>query len=589
MTSAGQSEDAAKDDVRQNKRQRKNEEDGAKQSKDGKQQRPDRRRDRNKGGNYRLDRGVPNSNGQGVPAEADEGAGEESGSRLPKRKVAVAFGYCGIGYSGLQINPGVKTIEGDIFDCFCQVGAVSRDNAVNPTKVGLQRAARTDRGVHAAGNLMSLKLILEPPSLQDEEAGDMAGILESATTLQQAAATSESEQEGAALIRKVNSMLPEFIRIWGITRIQNSFDARVSCDSRMYEYLLPTYVFLPPKPGSAMYEMLAKMRDEEKSRKQDGAEAATGGSDFDPSSPNQTPNGELVPSWDEILKHPFWEHQGTSHTFTEDLLEKKKWRMPKEKLERIKKIFGQYHGAHNFHNFTVGKEFRERSAHRFMKKLSISDPMMIKDTEWVSIKLHGQSFMLHQIRKMIGLLVLVGRTNAPSSLILETYGPARVHVPKAPGLGLLLEHPVFDTYNKRIQGSNKGIQNKMEKLKGDVEEIERLQLGQQLREPVEYTAYEADMVTFKQKFIYDRIFSTEEETAEFGKWLNYLDVFSGSDFEYLNPKGVIPQSCLLKLGEHRREHKPKGAQGQADSAHDPDSDDEDTEALLKGNQAELDG
>ena len=39
-------------------------------------------------------------------------------ARLAKRKVAIFFGYCGSDYSGLQVNPGVKTIEGDIFDAF---------------------------------------------------------------------------------------------------------------------------------------------------------------------------------------------------------------------------------------------------------------------------------------------------------------------------------------------------------------------------------------------------------------------------------------------------------------------------------------
>jgi len=27
---------------------------------------------------------------------------------------------------------------------------------------------------------------------------------------------------------------------------------------------------------------------------------------------------------------------------------------------------------------------------------------MINDTEWLKLKVHGQSFMLHQIRKMVG-------------------------------------------------------------------------------------------------------------------------------------------------------------------------------------------
>jgi tRNA pseudouridine38-40 synthase len=282
---------------------------------------------------------------------------------VQKRRVCVYFGYCGIGYSGLQINPGVKTIEGDIFDSFCSLGAVSQDNAVNPTKVGLQRAARTDRGVHAAGNLMSLKLILEPPGVANQD----------------------------ELILKINEKLPEYIRIWGITRVQNSFDARQSCDSRMYEYLLPTYVFLPPKPGTAMYDMLKKMKESGSGSSDDAA------ADTDSSKPLQSNSGEEVPSWDSILDHPFWKTQGTRKTFTEDLIEKKKWRMPADMLSRIRKIFEQFSGSHNFHNFTVQKEFRDRSAHRFMKKLTVSEPMLINDTEWISIKLHGQSFMLHQI------------------------------------------------------------------------------------------------------------------------------------------------------------------------------------------------
>ena len=46
----------------------------------------------------------------------------------------------------------------------------------------------------------------------------------------------------------------------------------------------------------------------------------------------------------------------------------------------------QYEGTHNFHNFTVGKPFKDTSANRFMIKTIVSDPFVIEGTEWISIK-----------------------------------------------------------------------------------------------------------------------------------------------------------------------------------------------------------
>ncbi|SJX65853.1 related to PUS1-pseudouridine synthase 1 [Sporisorium reilianum f. sp. reilianum] len=495
-----------------------------------------------------------------VPDDTSSSADPSSstgGDRLPKRKVAVKFGYCGIGYSGLQINPGVKTIEGDIFQAFCTAGAVSADNAVNPNKVGLQRAARTDRGVHAAGNLLSLKLILQPDGLQ----------------------------EGETLVDRVNALLPEFIRVWGVTRVQNGFSARQSCDSRMYEYLLPTYVFVPPKPGSTMHDMLVRMRDDEL--------AKTGATTLG-----------------DVVDHAFWKQHGTTHDFSTDMRAKTAFRLSASALARIRSIFARYLGSHNFHNFTVGKEFRDRSCQRFMKQLTISDPTVIGETEWVSIKFHGQSFMLHQIRKMIGLLVLVGRTGAGEGLVDECFGPARVHIPKAPGLGLLLEQPIFDAYNTRIRNNNDKIAKLMRKKassdqKDSAPESAHRDAGRnstlhdELRESISYAPHAAAMQQFKQQWIYDRIHSTEQDTYEFGKWLNYLDVFQGPDFEFLNPKGVIPPQCIVKVGEFHRDNLRRaresqlggkeggGSEQQRQQQQDDDDDDEDHEAYSKKG-AELD-
>ncbi|WFD35568.1 tRNA pseudouridine(38-40) synthase [Malassezia cuniculi] len=498
-------------------------------------QRTDSRRDAAAAGSGS---GCANDAGNDADNAADNADnGEASSQRLAKRKVAIFFGYCGSGYSGLQVNPGVKTIEGDVFDAFCRAGAVSEDNAVNPNKVQLQRAARTDRGVHAAGNLLTLKLILEPPQVP----------------------------EGQTLVEYVNTLLPEQIRLWDIRRVQSAFNARTSCDSRMYEYLLPTYVFLPPKPMSSMWRMLRRL-----DHAPDG-EAQEGETDLAPWEDPLTRD-------DPVLNHPFWREHGYTSDFATDVAAKRNWRISAEQLDRVRAVFSEYTGSHNFHNYTVGKEFRDKSAYRNMKRLSISEPQLIEGTEWVSVKLHGQSFMLHQIRKMIGLLVLLGRTNAPKSLISETYGPARIHVPKAPGLGLLLEEPFFAGYNIKVANSNARIEKQVQTLRSKGVAFDApavVQANSGIREAVDYDAFRARMDAFKQRFIYDEIHRTEAETSEyvfmcavltrFAKWLNYLDVFVGPDFEYLNARGVVPQCAILRVGEQRRA---PGGQPRAKKEHE---------------------
>lgn len=308
---------------------------------------------------------------------------------------------------------------------------------------------------------MVLKLILEPPA-----AGP------------------------SGLVAKMNETLPEFIRIWGFSKVENSFNARSSCDSRQYEYLLPTYVFLPPKPGSHMHSMMKRWKDDMK-EEEEGEKSASG--------------DEYRPTLAYLLDHPFWRAQDKDQNFHLDTAAKKQWRLSSKQLERIRQIFSKYEGSHNFHNYTLGKMFRERSAQRNMLKLTISEPKIINETEWVSIKFHGQSFMLHQIRKMIGMLILIGRSTAPASLIPETYGPARIHVPKAPGLGLLLEEPLFGGYNRHLEELLKRQPDLGKAGPGD---------GGVAKEEIIFSKYAKEKDAFKNHWIYDRIYREEEETHE---------------------------------------------------------------------------
>ena len=104
------------------------------------------------------------SDASGVPTAA---AGEASEKRLPKRKVAVVFGYNGGGYAGLQIQTGSdkRTIEADVADAILKAGGMLATNREQLSKLSWQRCARTDKGVHAVTNVLSLNLITQPDGL----------------------------------------------------------------------------------------------------------------------------------------------------------------------------------------------------------------------------------------------------------------------------------------------------------------------------------------------------------------------------------------------------------------------------------------
>ena len=56
----------------------------------------------------------------------------------------------------------------------------------------------------------------------------------------------------------------------------------------------------------------------------------------------------------------------------------------------------------------------------------------------------GQSFMLHQIRKMIGTVMAVARGHAAESVLERAWSLDRIDLPMAPALGLML-HEVSGT------------------------------------------------------------------------------------------------------------------------------------------------
>ncbi|UKZ51273.1 hypothetical protein TrVGV298_005031 [Trichoderma virens] len=455
----------------------------------------------------------------------------EAESRRPKRKVAVMIGYAGTGYKGMQLNGDEETIERDLFQAFIKAGAISKANADDPRKSSLARCARTDKGVHAAGNVISLKLIIEEDDIVD----------------------------------KINEALPAQIRVWGIQRTNNSYNCYQYCDSRWYEYLMPSYCLLPPHPQSFLGKKLVEINKEYGAEEETSARLAdvknfweevdekeikpilarldpetraavleslhseqaaaeaetdeTNKADNEEAAEPAAAQQETAKEDGDYTVQPKRRELGPVDFALRDIKAayigaKRAYRVSPERIQRLQEALNKYEGTNNFHNYTVQKSHGDPSSKRHIRSFVVNPkPIIIGDTEWLSLKVHGQSFMMHQIRKMVGLVTLMVRCGTSLDRITESYGPKKMAIPKMPGLGLLLERPVFENYNKRAKET----------------------LG---REDIDFDKYNEKLEAFKQEQIYSRIFGVEEKENSFHSFFTQIDQFRSNHFLWLTAGGM---------------------------------------------------
>ena len=126
----------------------------------------------------------------------------------------------------------------------------------------------------------------------------------------------------------------------------------------------------------------------------------------------------------------------------------------KPDMDFIRAAVKFYLGSHNFHNFTVRKQPWEKTCMRYMSRISVSDIQDIHGMPIIAITIFGQSFMLHQIRKMVAFIIILCRAGAKQEwlpkIFEEVYEREKVLIPLAPALGLFLDRPSFNSYNKRF-------------------------------------------------------------------------------------------------------------------------------------------
>ena len=180
-----------------------------------------------------------------------------------------------------------------------------------------------------------------------------------------------------------------------------------------------------------------------------------------------------------------------------------------------------------------------------MIDFSVSEPFLVDGMQLLRCTVLGQSFLMHQIRKMIGLAVMVASERASPSAITDALTVVAFPTPMAPGLGLLLDETLFDSYNKMN------------------EEKKRKQVGAEPHIHINREACGVGTVdAFKLKVIYPKIVAGELKDRPFAIFIEqsdahnmkYTPAASASDSDSASststslPSSVVPSSLTsLKL------------------------------------------
>lgn len=366
-----------------------------------------------------------------------------------KRKVAMVISFVGSNYYGLQMDPKLPldTIELKLAQALHSIGCISDSNNMKLPHIQWVRSSRTDKGVHAAKLLISAKLEIREVWYNDGQRLD-------------------------EIVRRVNLILPEDIRVISCIKVNQGFRSRDACHWREYEYVLP----------ASMLTM------------------------------NPTKDSSSVQSDHIIVNNNIEYYSSVSQSLPTDT---------KSALEKFNRVLSKFPGAHSFHNFhrlgrkglglapisstasddDVEEEYVEdeevnndeikvvddtnaivaSNVRRYplgtydiydtqewnpIKRILVPKTRGViynceaqlftmshnnEDHEFIKVRVRGQAFLLHQIRIMIGSAVLATRGTMPEcSIDYSLLSDNQVLFPLAPAQGLILMNAGF-AYNSNKQ------------------------------------------------------------------------------------------------------------------------------------------
>lgn len=365
----------------------------------------------------------------------------------------------------MQKNPGAKTIEGDLEEALYLSDAVPEQDRNNPKRYDWARSARTDKGVSAVGQVVSGRFYVDPPGFVDRLNSNLSPQIR---IFGYKRVTASFNAKKFCDRRRYVYLIPVFALDPSAHRDRESVKASLGSDEEFVKCLECSD--RGRKVGGLMGKRTYELRGEsmevgissnteetmvESEIKVDNSNSESineiGVSNANAVSEIEVGDNAIVPNDDTDLKNEisisnangvseveFQDNRMVSDAGTDlnsEALHDSKSVCGGEKKavkgsgsgfcygekekERFNRILSCYQGTHNFHNFTTRTKAEDPAATRYIISFSANTTVTVEGIEFVKCEVVGQSFMLHQIRKLIGLAVAIMRNCAPESL-LET-------------------------------------------------------------------------------------------------------------------------------------------------------------------------
>jgi tRNA pseudouridine(38-40) synthase len=339
-----------------------------------------------------------------LPVENDE-------HKVPKRKLALLISFLGTNYSGFQINGGQKTLQSMIELGLYKSGIISAYNFGFPQKYAWSNSARTDKGVHAAAQVCSLKGEMICHNTTADANGDI---------------NDNNERQQLDNMREcINKHLPSDIRILDIERVTRMFCARTNRDKVRYQYMIPSYLFCSEEEVQKIFSNVKVLND--------SSSNATTAKDTTNAATHTVDGVDVISNEDRVYART----------------KLSSYRILPEQMDKLRDGLHMFEGTHSFHNYTRRLSSSDASSTRYILSFQPLLPIIVNDTQWIPVQVVGQSFLLNQIRKMVSAAVDYARGAVTQETIHQSLSKdCRMKVNVAPAQGLFLDRSYFELYNK---------------------------------------------------------------------------------------------------------------------------------------------